>query len=66
MISFSARGLFFVQNEIGRWDELFVAVRVALDRFLAQHGQTALDQRAERLIIERSLSQQICNALGSF
>ena len=34
-------------------------MRIALDRFFAQLDQAALGQRAQRLVIERSLAQQL-------
>ena len=48
-----------IQGEIGRRDELLIRVRIARDRFFAQRHEPALLQRAQRLVIERSLAQQI-------
>ena len=60
LISFSASACSVIQDEIRRCDELLIAMRIARDRFFAQFGQAAFYQRAQRLIIERRLPQQIC------
>src|SRR6266849_6825764 len=50
--------LFRIQLQICCRDKLLVRVWVALDRFFAQLDQAALDERAQRLVIERSFAQQ--------
>ena len=54
-----SRRLLWIQREIGRSDKLLVAVWIARDRFLAQHDKPAFLQRAQRLVIERNLAQEV-------
>src|SRR5260370_405982 len=48
-----------IQFKIRGCDELLVAVRVAHNCFFVHIRQTAFDQRAQRLIIERCLAQKV-------
>ena len=52
------RRLLRIQGEVGRGDELLIRVRIARDRFFAQDNEPALLQRAQRLVIERSLAEK--------
>src|SRR4029077_12743632 len=55
---FQRKDLLRIQFKIRGCDELLVAVRVADNCFFAQLRQTAFDQRAQRLVIERCLAQK--------
>jgi hypothetical protein len=53
------RRLLRIQGEIPRSDELLIRMRIARDGLLAQQNKASLLQRAERLVIERNLAQQV-------
>src|SRR6266403_1038244 len=55
-----------IEHKIRRCDELLVGMRIADDCFFAQLRQTAFDQRAQCLVIERYLAQKVGCAHGRF
>src|SRR5206468_11170333 len=58
--------LLLVQNEVRRRNELFVGVRVAHHCLLAQLREAAFDQRAQCLVIEGCLAQEVRRTYWSF
>src|SRR5262249_24357023 len=54
--------LLLVQNETRRCDELLVPMRIAYHCFLAQLSKASLHERAQRLVIARSLPQELRGA----
>src|ERR1700674_1793305 len=58
------RRLFRIQGKVGGCDELLVGVRIPRDRLLAQGDKAALLERAQSLIIQRSLPEKFGGGNG--
>src|SRR6266446_7047815 len=55
-----------IEHKIRRCDELLVGMWIADNCFFAQLRQTAFDERAQGLVVERCLAQKIGRADGRF